>query len=197
MVPRRHWLKRNKQHRSRIQTSALLLKLMQSNPNPPSWRLKCFCWDCFREVLIQLYGHFGGCSLSCSWSVSHYTDRCLYFFYPPHLCEFRLNDKNTSLYKLYQRVQIRGSCYIVSPTGSHLPQASGHHLETVSIVLSLVCVESGCWHQKVTQDLCTEIKKNITVVKKLAERNIPLLWKQVEVSHCRGKKYFVVLRKGF
>ncbi len=28
-----------------------------------------FCWNGVRVVLIQLYGHFGGCSLWCCWTV--------------------------------------------------------------------------------------------------------------------------------
>lgn len=31
------------------------------------------CWNSFREVLIQLYGYFGSCSLWCCWIVPFHT----------------------------------------------------------------------------------------------------------------------------
>ncbi len=55
------------------------------NPTFMKVRVFSFCRNCFRELLIQLYGHFGGCSLWCCWIILHYTVfllRC-----PAHSCQ--------------------------------------------------------------------------------------------------------------
>ncbi len=55
-----------------------------------------FCFNCFREALIQPYGHFAG----WSWTVLCYIDRCFYYFvHPIHI---RLININTSLYNAVQ-----------------------------------------------------------------------------------------------
>lgn len=45
------------------------------------------CWNCFREVLIQLYDHSGGCGLWCYWTVLCCTEVFL-------LCIIINNNKN-------------------------------------------------------------------------------------------------------
>lgn len=42
-----------------------------------------FCSNCVREVLSELCGHSGGCSLWCCWILLHYTNSCFYDFIQP------------------------------------------------------------------------------------------------------------------
>lgn len=56
-------------------------------------------WNCSREVLIQLYDHFGCCRLWYCWNVLRYTN---YFVHPVDEGDndSRLNNRNVSVERL-------------------------------------------------------------------------------------------------
>lgn len=49
--------------------------------------------------MIQLYGHFGGCTFSCCSIVVCGKDRCFYYVvHPIYINEGRIRGRNTSLF---------------------------------------------------------------------------------------------------